>query len=256
MTVLRAPDADESPRVRQVTPQGAVTTCRTAPPEPRAQPFIKLARKGEDRMSTQSAASGRARSPRGQGEQLRREILRAVGRLLDEWGGVEKLTMRAVAREVGVAAPSIYLHFSDKAELVWAALADKYEDLATRMRAADAATADGGANARERLRAQAHAYCLFAREYPGHYRLMYEVRQPPVPTARLHLHPSRHVSLSLREAFARCREEATRCRCPTSRPRRHCGRDCTVSSRCSTPCPGPSRRKNPWSPWPTASSTH
>ncbi len=85
-------------------------------------------------------------------------------------------------------------------------MADKYEDLATRMRAADAATADGGANARERLRAQAHAYCLFAREYPGHYRLMYEVRQPPVPTARLHLHPSRHVSLSLREAFARCRE--------------------------------------------------
>lgn len=157
-------------------------------------------------MSTQSAVSGRARSPRGQGEQLRREILRAVGRLLDEWGGVEKLTMRAVAREVGVAAPSIYLHFSDKAELVWAALADKYEDLAARMRAADAETAVGGANARERLRAQGHAYCLFAREYPGHYRLMYEVRQPPVPTARLHLHPSRHVSLSLREAFARCRE--------------------------------------------------
>ncbi|MFE4966138.1 TetR/AcrR family transcriptional regulator [Streptomyces sp. NPDC056660] len=157
-------------------------------------------------MSTQAAGGGRARSPRGQGEQLRKEILRAVGRLLDEWGGIEKLTMRAVAREVGVAAPSIYLHFADKAELVWAALEDKYEDLAARMRAADANAADAGASARERLRAQGRAYCLFAREYPGHYRLMYEVRQPSVPTARLHLHPSRHVSLSLREAFARCRE--------------------------------------------------
>lgn len=157
-------------------------------------------------MSTQAAGKGRARSPRGQGEQLRREILRAVGRLLDEWGGVEKLTMRAVAREAGVAAPSIYLHFSDKAELVWAALEDKYEDLAARMRAADANAADTGANAREGLRAQAHAYCRFASEFPGHYRLMYEVRQPSVPTARLHRHPSRHVSLSLREGFARCRE--------------------------------------------------
>ncbi|MFG3025694.1 TetR/AcrR family transcriptional regulator [Streptomyces sp. NPDC048254] len=157
-------------------------------------------------MSAQAAGKGRARSPRGQGEQLRREILRAVGRLLDEWGGVEKLTMRAVAREVGVAAPSIYLHFSDKAELVWAALEDKYEDLAARMRAADTHATDSGADARGGLRAQAHAYCRFASEYPGHYRLMYEVRQPSVPTARLHRHPSRHVSLSLREAFARCRE--------------------------------------------------
>ncbi|MFE2985646.1 TetR/AcrR family transcriptional regulator [Streptomyces sp. NPDC059262] len=119
---------------------------------------------------------------------------------------MEKLTMRAVAREVGVAAPSIYLHFSDKAELVWAALEDKYEDLAARMRAADASAADAGAGARERMRAQAHAYCRFAREYPGHYRLMYEVRQPSVPAARLHRHPSRHVSLSLREAFAQCRQ--------------------------------------------------
>jgi AcrR family transcriptional regulator len=31
----------------------------------------------------------------------------AVNRLLDEWGGDEKLTMRAVAKEAGVAAPRI-----------------------------------------------------------------------------------------------------------------------------------------------------
>ncbi|WP_019546647.1 TetR/AcrR family transcriptional regulator [Streptomyces sulphureus] len=152
------------------------------------------------------ARAERSRSPRGQGELLRRDILEAVSRLLDEWGSAEKLTMRAVAREAGIAAPSIYLHFSDKAELVWAALEDKYEVLAGRMLKAEADAAAAGADARERLKAQAVAYCAFAREFAGHYRLMYETRQPRVEPARLHRHPSRHISHALREGLARCRE--------------------------------------------------
>ncbi|MEV7405573.1 TetR/AcrR family transcriptional regulator [Streptomyces sp. NPDC091267] len=157
-------------------------------------------------MSNDADGSGRReRSPRGQGEQLRREILDAVARLLDEWGSAEKLTMRAVAREAGVAAPSIYLHFSDKADLVWAALEDKYADLAARMRAGDARAAEAGLLARDRLEAQAREYCRFARELPGHYRLMYETRQPQVTMSRLHRHPSRHISHSLRQGFALCR---------------------------------------------------
>lgn len=156
-------------------------------------------------MSKDAGGGRRERSPRGQGELLRREILDAVARLLAEWGGAEKLTMRAVAREAGVAAPSIYLHFSDKADLVWAALEDKYTDLAARMRAADERAAEAGLSARDRLEAQAREYCRFARELPGHYRLMYETRQPQVTVSRLHRHPSRHISQSLREGFARCR---------------------------------------------------
>jgi AcrR family transcriptional regulator len=145
---------------------------------------------------------GRQRSRRGQGEQLRGEILAAVNRLLDEWGSDEKLTIRAVAKEVGVAAPSIYLHFADKAELVWAALSDKYEQLAGRMRAAEE-TADTD-DPRARLRAQVHAYCRFALQNPGHYRLMYEVRQPAVEPARVGMHPARLVSRSFRRGLARC----------------------------------------------------
>lgn len=151
-----------------------------------------------------SRGVGRSRSPRGQGEQLRREILTAVNRLLAEWGGVEKLTMRAVAGEVGTTAASIYLHFSDKTELVWAALSDKYSELAARMGAADtAAVADGP---RGRLRAQTHAYCRFSLDNPGHYRLMYEVRQPEVDFSRIGQHPARLVSESFRTAFVHCRE--------------------------------------------------
>ncbi|MGW0891122.1 TetR/AcrR family transcriptional regulator [Saccharopolyspora sp. NPDC002578] len=149
--------------------------------------------------------SGRPRSPRGHGEQLRVEVLAAVNRLLAEWGSDEKLTMRAVAKEVGVSAPSIYLHFADKAELVWAALADKYEQLADRMGLADEAVA--GEDARTRLLAQVRTYCRFAMENPGHYRLMYEVRQPAVDPERVGRHPSRLVAARFRLALQRCLDE-------------------------------------------------
>jgi AcrR family transcriptional regulator len=144
----------------------------------------------------------RRRSRRGQGDQLRDEVLAAVNRLLDDWGSDEKLTMRAVANEVGVTPASIYLHFADKTELVWAALADKYRQLADQMRAADAAAS--GQGPRERLRAQVHAYCGFAMDNPGHYRLMYEIRQPTVEPGRMGLHPARQVSARLRRALAAC----------------------------------------------------
>jgi AcrR family transcriptional regulator len=146
--------------------------------------------------------NGRPRSPRGQGEQLRAEVLAAVNRLLDEWGSDEKLTIRAVAKEVGVAPPSIYLHFTDKTDLVWAALSDKYEQLAESMRAAGEAAGPG--DPRSRLLAQVDAYCRFALDNPGHYRLMYEVRQPSVDPARLGLHPARLVARMFRDAVNRC----------------------------------------------------
>jgi AcrR family transcriptional regulator len=135
---------------------------------------------------------------------LRRDILEAVNRLLVEWGSAEKLTVRAVAREVGVSAPSIYLHFPDKADLVWTALSDKYAQLAALMRAADAAADETDPQAR--LRAQVHAYCRFGLHNAGHYRLMYEVCQPAVDASRIGRHPARLVSGSLRQAVARCAE--------------------------------------------------
>ncbi|MGW1836422.1 TetR/AcrR family transcriptional regulator [Streptomyces sp. NPDC002067] len=150
----------------------------------------------------------RARSRKGEGDRLRGEILDAVNRLLVEWGSTEKLTIRAVAKEVGVSAPSLYLHFSDKTEMIWEALAEKYRDLADQMRAADgtAAHADG-ADPLSRLRAQVHTYCRFALRAPGQYRLMYEMRQPAVDVGRIGRHPARLVSERFREAVTRCQDQ-------------------------------------------------
>ncbi|MFC9057179.1 TetR/AcrR family transcriptional regulator [Streptomyces sp. NPDC057074] len=128
----------------------------------------------------------------------------AVQRLLGEWGSYDQLTMRAVAKEVGIAAPSIYLHFTDKTDLVWAALGDRYRELAAAM----AAEAEDASDVRplDALRAQARAYCRFAMSNPGHYRLMFEVQQPTADPSRVAGHPALQVFDVLSAGLRSCSE--------------------------------------------------
>ncbi|MET8763563.1 helix-turn-helix domain-containing protein [Lentzea sp. NPDC004782] len=63
---------------------------------------------------------------RGEGERLRRETLGAATRILEETGREDALSLRVVAREVGISAPSVYLHFKDKTELITTVLAAAY----------------------------------------------------------------------------------------------------------------------------------
>ena len=67
----------------------------------------------------------RRRNARGEGERLRQELIRAASQLLESLPGEESLSLRAVARQAGVSAPSVYLHFADKGELVGAVLATR-----------------------------------------------------------------------------------------------------------------------------------
>jgi AcrR family transcriptional regulator len=116
------------------------------------------------------AGNGRTRNRWGEGERLRGEILAAAGRLLAELGGEDGLTIRGVARAVGIAPASIYQHFSDRAELVRGLLDHEYTRLRDSMCAAEESL--GETDVVGRVRAQIHAYCTFAMENPGHYRLM------------------------------------------------------------------------------------
>ncbi|MFF7654780.1 TetR/AcrR family transcriptional regulator [Streptomyces sp. NPDC007983] len=122
-----------------------------------------------------AADTTRRRNPRGQGDRLRADILAAVARLLDQ-----KLTdnhlpvsLREVAREVGIAAQSMYLHFADKDQLARAVAEDGYQRVVAAMRDADTEAAALGADVGERLRAQANAFCTFARTERGVIRLMF-----------------------------------------------------------------------------------
>ena len=111
----------------------------------------------------------RGRNRRGEGDRLRADIVAAAERLLSTQP-VEALSLRAVAREVGVTAPALYLHFADRRELVWAVLVHQYGELTA---ATSAATGRYPAP-RDRLRAWCVAYCRFGLEQPGHYRAMFE----------------------------------------------------------------------------------
>ncbi|WP_063052088.1 TetR/AcrR family transcriptional regulator [Nocardia arthritidis] len=109
----------------------------------------------------------RPRSPRGSGAQLREEILRATAELLTTTGHADAVSIRAVSKQVGVSAPSIYRHFADKDELIDAVVAQVFEDLAEAMRAAT----DPTTSPVHQLHDQGMAYVRFALEHPEQYRL-------------------------------------------------------------------------------------
>jgi AcrR family transcriptional regulator len=127
-----------------------------------------------------SVPQKRRRASRGDGEQLREEIIIAAKKLLAQAASADDVPIRAVADAVGVTAPSIYLHFADKQELLAAVVADVFRELDEEMLSAGA----GETSPLGRLRAYGLAYVHFAIAHPEHYRLA--MLEPcPVPMAEV-----------------------------------------------------------------------
>ncbi|EMF52938.1 MULTISPECIES: TetR/AcrR family transcriptional regulator [Streptomyces] len=116
---------------------------------------------------------------RGEGERLRQEILDAATRILEETGREDALSLRGVAREVGISAPSVYRHFKDKGDLVSTVLDATYRALAVAMREAGESAAAAGADPWARVRATVTAYRRFAIDKPRRYRLMFSLEYEP-----------------------------------------------------------------------------
>jgi AcrR family transcriptional regulator len=133
----------------------------------------------------------RRKNPRGEGTRLRVELVEGAARILESSGSAHALTLRAVAREVGIAAPSIYRHFSDRHELVEAVVADRFG----RLDDALVRAMEGASDPREALRACCEAYCRFGLEHPGHYQVLF--------TAKLGLDPHRPRERPGKRVFAR-----------------------------------------------------
>ncbi|MFE9768824.1 TetR/AcrR family transcriptional regulator [Streptomyces sp. NPDC005808] len=150
------------------------------------------------------AGEPKARTPNrwGEGGKLREEILLAAERLLGETGREEALSLRAVAREVGIAPPSIYLHFKDRAELVATLMEKAYGEFIAELRAVGErhpANDPEGA-----LRAMALWYGRFALENPARYRLMFGVEQAVQSRERFAGHPVMKLIDVWARAFAAC----------------------------------------------------
>lgn len=128
----------------------------------------------------------RERNRRGEGARLRADILAAATSLLEKTGNEEAVTLRAVARQVGIAAPSIYAHFADREAIVDEIVDTAFADF----NAAIGAAVASAAGPLERLRAGCAAYLRFAAERPNRYKLVFERQYltggpgEPVPAIR------------------------------------------------------------------------
>lgn len=116
----------------------------------------------------------RERNRRGEGSKLRADILAAATVLLERTGNEEAVTLRAVARQVGISAPSIYPHFPDREAIVAAIVDDAFGDFNEAIESASDAATAAGAGPLGRLRAGCAAYLRFAAERPNRYKLLFE----------------------------------------------------------------------------------
>ena len=129
------------------------------------------------RANTTSSTPRRSRARRGEGEKLREQILEAGERLLIKTGDEEAVTIRAVAEAVGVTPPSVYLHFADKDELLFAICERHFAQL-------DRVTEEAAAGSDELLESLAlrgRAYIRFGIEHPEQYRILFMRRPSHTP---------------------------------------------------------------------------
>jgi AcrR family transcriptional regulator len=110
----------------------------------------------------------RRRNRRGTGDRLREEIIVgaiAVADRADDPGG---LTLRAIARETGIAAPSIYRHFADIDAILDAVVSVSFSQLTDLIDAAVAPVADP----HQAFLVGCHVYVEFGRAHRVRYQLM------------------------------------------------------------------------------------
>jgi AcrR family transcriptional regulator len=102
--------------------------------------------------------------------------IKAVARQHLETDGAN-LSLRAVARDMGMVSSALYRYFASRDQLLTALILDSYNALGAAVEAADAAVSDRG-DLRRRWLAAAHAIRDWALARPAEYALLYG---SPVP---------------------------------------------------------------------------
>jgi AcrR family transcriptional regulator len=91
--------------------------------------------------------------------------------------GFANLSMRKIATEVGVTATSIYLHFKNKEDLLYALMDESITDLNNNLQLA----AESGSDPLESLEAVARTYIEFGLAHPQEYEMVFLVRAEELP---------------------------------------------------------------------------
>jgi AcrR family transcriptional regulator len=121
-------------------------------------------------------AAPRARNARGEGERLRDEIMAAAIKVLSTIGPEDPFSLRAVAKEARIAAPSVYIHFADRNVLLLAVLEKLFREQVAIRAAAEEESARAGGGPWERLLARSMVTVEFGLKHPGHYKVLFEGR--------------------------------------------------------------------------------
>lgn len=115
---------------------------------------------------------------------VRARLLEAAERMAGDEYKLPRLafSLREIAREVGIATPSIYRHFSSKEALISATVETGFQELLAEMERADR---EFHGDALARVQSQAVAYCTFLHRRRGLARTMFATHptnwQPGVP---------------------------------------------------------------------------
>jgi AcrR family transcriptional regulator len=94
--------------------------------------------------------------------------------LIERTGSHEAVTLRAVAREVGIAAPSIYAHFPDRDAVLMAAVMRIFDELTEVI---EEGAESAGRDPVARLVAGCEAYVAFGLAHPARYGVLFSGRR-------------------------------------------------------------------------------
>src|SRR4030095_17139404 len=99
------------------------------------------------------------------------EEIKAVARAQMAAEGTAGVSLRAIAREMGMTAPALYRYFGSRDDLVTALVTDAYDALADAMEAAVAAVPAG--RHADRVRAAFGAFRAWGIEHPTEFALIF-----------------------------------------------------------------------------------
>jgi AcrR family transcriptional regulator len=108
------------------------------------------------------------------------EIKRTARRILVEQG-TEAVTLRAIARDMGITAPALYRYFDSHEELIRHVVGDIFGELATEIDGAiDRAGAASGGDMAEKMVGACHGFRQWALDHKAEFALLFGTPVPGV----------------------------------------------------------------------------
>ena len=141
----------------------------------------------------------RQRNQRGKGARLKDELIEAAMRILDRSPDAQ-LSLRMVAKEAGVAAPSVYRHFADGRAMMAEIVRTCWVQMGEHLIRASAHCPPGKPIAT--LKAMMSAFVQYAMERPSRYQLLFALSYIPQSDVDGPLRPAFRPVREAIEAFA------------------------------------------------------